>query len=66
MNVDCPFCKMLNISMLFDRDAPVPPGLEDKMMRFYCRNPKSNYDYCPNRGMKGICNFHQDTESSTS
>jgi len=59
MNIDCPFCKMLNISMLFDRDGPVPPDLEDKLIRFYCYNPDTNNDYCTHKGMKGICSYQQ-------
>jgi len=52
--------------MLFDRDAPVPPGLEDKLIRYYCRHPESGNDYCPNKGVKGLCSFHQNSDTASS
>lgn len=59
MKKSCEFCEVLNIADLLEDSKDIDPRLAERLMRYYCKNPDSDNDYCPYCGEKEKCIYQK-------
>lgn len=59
MSEFCENCEILDIASLLDESKEIDPDLAKRLIRYYCRNPESDYDYCPYHGQKDKCIYQK-------
>lgn len=59
MSEICEYCEVLDIAGLLGDSKDINPSLAARLVRYYCQNPETDNDYCPNHGQKEKCIYHR-------